>query len=389
MWNKPITRPSGVRSLDPLKKYYLIPEFRVGGSYELGGQELWEFGGRDGVTLESLGSGPLRTAYIAEGTPKYDEHGRIDNAIIINSYYSGDSTWMRYFWFSGQPGNQFALGPVVGPGELIDTNEFYLVFLDALGLWGASKPSDGLGLKFPQYSLYDVVQANYRLLRDHLNIGRIRLSAGVSNGGTQSYIWALLHPEFVDAIMVLGGLVSTLDDPVIRWTFELMSQAMKSDPVWRETNGDYYHLPKEEHPNRGMMFGWSIILRDAMNLDHRIEMGWEETQKEVFSWRGEGDMGVGLKEKARNYDVNDLLMRNRTQENFHLTPHLETIKAKTLIMHVEDDLWLRPKPALKAAELIPDARYYSFANKLGHYGLFQAPNIMREKVSEFFEYISL
>ena len=35
--------------------------------------------------------------------------------------------------------------------------------VDPLGTWGASKPSDGLGIKFPQYSYYDMVQANYRM----------------------------------------------------------------------------------------------------------------------------------------------------------------------------------------------------------------------------------
>ena len=35
----------------------------------------------------------------------------------------------------------------------------YRRFLDALGLWGASKPSGGLGLRFPPYSLFDCVQA--------------------------------------------------------------------------------------------------------------------------------------------------------------------------------------------------------------------------------------
>ena len=34
---------------------------------------------------------------------------------------------------------------MVGPGLVIDTNKYYVVFLDSLGLWGTSKPSEGLG----------------------------------------------------------------------------------------------------------------------------------------------------------------------------------------------------------------------------------------------------
>ncbi len=52
-------------------------------------------------------------------------------------------------WYAGQAGNAFSGGALVGPGLFFDTNRFYVIFLDALGLWGSSKPSDGLGRKFP------------------------------------------------------------------------------------------------------------------------------------------------------------------------------------------------------------------------------------------------
>ena len=84
--------------------------------------------------------------------------------MIINSYYSGDSTDMYEQWVKGA-----ALSggvPIIGPGRPIDTDRYYVVMVDPLGTWGASKPSDGLGIKFPQYSYFDMVQANYRMLRD-------------------------------------------------------------------------------------------------------------------------------------------------------------------------------------------------------------------------------
>ena len=80
-------------------------------------------------------------------------------------YYSGDATDMYEQWVSG---TTLSGGPVIGPGRVIDTDRYYVVLVDPLGLWGASKPSDGLGQKFPQYSYQDMVQATYRLLRDHL-----------------------------------------------------------------------------------------------------------------------------------------------------------------------------------------------------------------------------
>ena len=141
--------------LESLKKYYSIPNFVIGGKYDLGKEATFELGGTGGVTLESLGKEPLRVSYIAVGTPKRDKDGKIVNAVIISAYHSGDSSFMYFFWFDGQKGNAFAEGAVVGPGKLIDTDKYYVIFLDALGLWGTSKPSDGLGMKFP-HTLFSI-----------------------------------------------------------------------------------------------------------------------------------------------------------------------------------------------------------------------------------------
>ena len=137
---KSITKTSGVPALDGLKRYHTIPHFRLGGTYSPGDESGFEYGGAGGVTLESLGAEPLRVAYIAVGNPERDREGKITNAVIVSPYYSGDSTFMYYYWYDGQEGNDFACGAVIGPGKLIDTDKYYVIFLDAVGLWGASKP---------------------------------------------------------------------------------------------------------------------------------------------------------------------------------------------------------------------------------------------------------
>ena len=67
---QPFTRRSSQVQHDGLKQYYEIPNFRLGGKYDLADPKKWEFGGEGGTTLESLGAGKLRTAYIAVGTPR-------------------------------------------------------------------------------------------------------------------------------------------------------------------------------------------------------------------------------------------------------------------------------------------------------------------------------
>lgn len=376
-----ITRPSGVPELGALKKTFSLPEFSLAGEYVPGAPASFARGGTGGITLESLGQESLRTGYIAVGTPERNAEGKIVNAVLINSYYAGDAALMYYFWYEGQKGNAFCQGPVVGPGRLIDTDKTYVVFLDALGLWGASKPSDGLGMRFPAYSYQDMVQANYRLVTEKLGIARVKLVTGVSMGGAQSYVWAVLHPELVEAILPIGGY--TFVNPAARWLFQLMSAAMQSDPVWQETKGDYYGLSKDKHPSRGLMFGMSVLAQSAMSLGLRSTQPWDEVKKEVFSWEPRGTEGEALLPFARDFDVNDLLCRNRAGEAFDIRQDLGKIKARALILHTRNDQWLPWAQAEETGSAIPGARVLGFEDPLSHYAIYRLPNLATREIREF------
>jgi len=381
---QPLTPRSVVAALDGLKQTYEVPNFRIGGKYDLARPDAWQNGGEGGTTLESLGGKPAHTAYIAVGTPKRDAKGEIVNAIVINSYYSGDSTAMYNNWYPGQAGNGFSGGPLVGPGLLFDTDRFYVVFVDALGLWGASKPSDGLGRKFPIYSYYDVVQLNYRLLRDHLKVGKVVLATGVSMGGTQTYYWGLMHPEMVEAIMPIGGATATDGEggQVAAWTFQLAKAALESDPVWVETKGNYYNLPKDKHPNKGVEYHWSVLSLTGYQLNYRQSLGWDTVSKEVFSWQPDSRMGANaganLANLAKLFDAVDLWYRDTVGEMHNVNALLPGMKPRTLVLHVDNDQWLISDKARAAVQAIPGAQYVGVTSPIAHYAVFSEPNTVRD-----------
>jgi homoserine O-acetyltransferase/O-succinyltransferase len=371
---QPFSRRSSQEQHDGLKKYYEISDFKLGGRYDLANPSKWENGGEDGKTLESLGGGKLRTAYIAIGTPRRNAAGEITNAIIISSYYSGDSTDMYEQWVKGAALSGTV--PIIGPGRPIDTDRYYVVMVDPLGTWGASKPSDGLGTKFPQYSYFDMIQANYRLLRDHLKVAHVALATGVSMGGTQTYVWGVMHPEYVSAIMPIGGTTqSDAEDPVGNWTFQLMTAAIQSDPVWQATKGNYYNLPKEKHPLAGVAFGWSVLGLTGYDFAFRTSQSFAAVQPEVFYWDPPNDKaGTSVINRAKLYDAVDLVWRNRVGEIHNLNPYLGRVQARTLVMHITNDLWLNFKLAEKSVERIPGADLISEESPVAHYGVFSIIN---------------
>ena len=385
----PLTPPSSVMAQDQLKKYYEIPNFKLGGKYNLDADPAsWRNGGEGGTTLESLGAGPLRVAYIAVGTPRRNDKGEITNAVIVSSFYSGDSTYMYNTWFEGQPANAFSGGAVVGPNRTIDTNRFYVVFLDAVGLWGASKPSDGLGRKFPKYSYFDMVEANYRLLRDQLKVVQVEVATGVSMGATQTWVWGVMHSPsgFVKAIMPIGGTTaSDGDDPIGQWTFRLGQAAIESDPVWRKTNGDYYSLPVDQHPKRGLQYMWSILQLTGLTFPVRSSTPWSKLQKEVFYWEPTGDQTQTYITRTKTEDPVDYWYRNDSGFNYNINKELKRIKARTLVVHVDTDQWLMVENARKSAAAVSGAYFASFPDPTAHYGVFKAPNIIRDTIQAFAE----
>ncbi|WP_295002306.1 alpha/beta fold hydrolase [uncultured Dechloromonas sp.] len=377
-----LTPRSVVPAHDALKQTYEVKQFRIGGKYDLANPKSFDLGGDGGTTLESLGASPAKTAYIAVGTAKRNDKGEIINAIVINSYYSGDATAMYNNWYAGQPGNGFSGGALVGPGLLFDTNRFYVVFVDALGLWGASKPSDGLGRKFPVYSYYDVVQLNYRLLRDHLKIGQVVMATGASMGGTQAYYWGLMYPGFVKTVVPIGGATATDGDgPVAAWTFQLAKAALESDPAWIETKGAYYDLPKDKHPNKGVEFHWSMLSLTGYELAYRQSLGWEAVSQEVFSWQSDSRMGnnagTNLKKLASLFDAVDLWYRDTVGEIHNINALLPQMKARTLVVHIDNDQWLISDKARAAAQAIPGGQYAGFSDPTAHYAVFKALNTLK------------
>ena len=74
-------------------------------------------------------------------------------------------------------------GELFGPSQPLDAAKYYIIIPDVLGHGKSSKPSDGLKTKFPRYNYDDMVEAQYRLLKEHLGLNHVRLIIGNSMGG--------------------------------------------------------------------------------------------------------------------------------------------------------------------------------------------------------------
>jgi homoserine O-acetyltransferase len=186
-------------------------------------------------------------------TVAYETYGRLnasqDNAVLICHAISGDSHVAKHD-AQDDPG---WWDIAVGPGQVIDTDRFFVICPNLLGGCrgttgpGSLNPISGkpYGPDFPTITVGDMVEVQRRLM-DHLGIAQLLAVAGGSLGGHQALTWAVRHPQRV------RGIVALATSP------RLTSQALAFDVVGRNAilrdphfhGGQYYERP--QGPNVGL-----------------------------------------------------------------------------------------------------------------------------------------
>src|SRR5262245_18594280 len=122
----------------------------------------------------------LKIHYRTIGAPKTDARGIVTNAVLVMHGTGG--TGAQFV------GRNFA-GELFGPGQLLDTTQYFVILPDDIGHGQSSKPSDGLRAKFPRYGYRDMVEAEHRLVSDGLHVNHLRLVMGTSMGGMHTWLW--------------------------------------------------------------------------------------------------------------------------------------------------------------------------------------------------------
>src|SRR6202047_1137842 len=80
-------------------------------------------------------------------------------------------------------------GELFGAGQPLGASKYYVILPDSIGHGKSSKPSDGMRTAFPKYDYADMVDAQYRLVREGLGVKHLRLVIGNSMGGMHTSLW--------------------------------------------------------------------------------------------------------------------------------------------------------------------------------------------------------
>jgi homoserine O-acetyltransferase len=212
-------------------------------------------------------------------------------------------------------------GELFGPGQPLDAKRYYIILPDAVGTGKSSKPSDGLRAKFPKYNYDDMVDGQYRLVREHLGVKHLRLVLGNSMGGMQTWIWAQKYPGFMDAAVPMASLPVEMSGR--NWMMRRMIiDSIRSDPEY--LNGNYTTQP------RSLQFA-SVYFAIGTN-------GGDQALYKAAPTREKADQLITARFSAPfRGDANDHLYQWDSSRDYNPQPGLHRIEAALLAINSADD----------------------------------------------------
>ncbi len=211
-------------------------------------------------------------------------------------------------------------GALFGPGQPLDAATHYIVIPDAIGHGGSSKPSDGLRMKFPAYDYADMIEAQHRLLTEHLHVGRLKLVLGNSMGGMETWLWGQIWPDYMDNLVPLAS--QPIPVAGRNWiTRRMVMDMIKSDPEWK--GGNYTRQPKG--------------LAMATTYFGLLTSGGLRNVYAAMPNQGAADRVLDAGFEGRGGDANDTLYQFNASRDFDPVPGLGKIKARLLAINSADD----------------------------------------------------
>ena len=295
---------------------------------------------------QSFGEGDLKLEsgeVIRDFSISYVTHGKLNdrksNAILMVTALGG---------------NHHRIDFLIGPGKALDTDRYFIICTDAIGNGLSTSPSNSktqARMSFPKYAIRDMVESQYRLLKEKLGIDHVIAVIGPSMGGMQALQWGVSHPDFMDALVAMVPLAKTPAWSVA--VVEASRKAIMNDPAWKDGN---YEAP----PEKGVRL-WRDILNLLSARTPDMYSAQFKNQLDVLPWM-EAQETAALKA----FDANDYIYQTWAYERHDVgtTPGfggdtakaLASIKAKTLILTGTKDLLNPEFEPLEAGKNIQGVR---------------------------------
>lgn len=296
-----------------------------------------------GVTLPEV-----RLAYKTYGTFNRDK----SNAILYPTSYGAQH--MDIDW-------------LIGPDGILDSTRYFIIIPNMFGNGLSTSPSNLSGPlagdRFPQFTHVDNVTAQRRMLNEVFGIRTLKLVYGWSMGGQQALHWGALFPDSVERIAAV--CTSARISPHNKVFLEGLQAILTADAAW--VDGRFVEPPTRALKAFGRVYaGWA--LSQAFYREHvYLKLGYQSIKDFlVRDW----EASFLRRDAANLLSMLKTWMRSDISDNDlyrgDLSKALGAIKARTLIMPGQMDLYFTAEDSHHEARQIPNAEFRPIPSIWGH-----------------------
>jgi len=199
-------------------------------------------------------------------------------------------------------------------------------------------------MKFPSYDYADMVEAEYRLIKEGLGIRHLRLVMGNSMGGMETWLWGEMHPDVMDALVPMASQPTPMASR--NWMLRrLMIESIRNDPEWN--NGNYTTQPYATRL-ASVFFG---VATSGGTLAYQKEAPTRDAADKLVDERLAAPFTA---------DANDFIYQWGSSADYDPSADLEKIGAAVLAINSADDERNPPETGVTADALkrIKNAHLY-------------------------------
>ena len=274
-----------------------------------------------------------------------------DNVVVLPTFYTGSHMRNEGFF---------------GPSRAIDPSKHFIVSVNMFGNGISSSPSNTPApfnaADFPDITLFDNIRAQYQMLTQELGVKKIALVTGWSMAGCQSFQWGAQYPDFVSAILPFCASAKTAEHNIV--FLAGVKAALQADALYN--NGHYNEAPVRGLKAFGRIYaGWAFSQTFYREEMYRLK-GFDSAEALMLDWE----------QDHLDWDANDLLCKLKTWQLGDISANdiykndfkaaLNAIKAKTIVIVCDNDLYFRPEDNQVEIEHIPTGELRIYESPWGH-----------------------
>src|SRR5258708_34387586 len=232
----------------------------------------------------------------------------------------------------------------IGPGKVVDTSNYYVILVDAIGNGVSVSPSNSKRqalLKFPRFTIRDMVESEHRLAIEVLHLSHLHAVMGISMGGMQTFEWAEAYPDFIDVAIPMAGSPQFTSFDKLLWTAQI--DAIELDPAWNHGNptGPIDHgLALAEE------IGSTTLTFPAYRVAQTKPSGFDTVLAEIRK-NAQGDRGAASDRIRQRQAI--IALDIPGELGVSLEQAAAKVRAKLLVIVSPQDHLVNPEPAMRFA----------------------------------------